>query len=151
MVPKTTAYKRWNGQVNQTCKLLSTHSSKPFPRRFSGFESVHVVSTHYSSNPQRPSDSSRPRLRILLSGDVHTNPGHTIKYPGPVCTRSGHKSWCELFVQSLFFLGTSEVFCSSKRTGVQTNKGLSMQLMQFPTHSAETTAVATINSSTSCR
>ena len=40
MVPKTTAYKRWNCHANQTCKLLSTHPSKPFPLRFSGSESV---------------------------------------------------------------------------------------------------------------
>ena len=42
--------------------------------------------THYSSKSQRPSDSSRSWLRILLSGDVH--PGPTIKYPCPVCARN---------------------------------------------------------------
>ena len=44
--------------------------------------------THYSSKPQRPSDSSRSWLRILLSGDVHPNPGPTTKYPCPVCARN---------------------------------------------------------------
>ena len=43
--------------------------------------------THYSSKPQRPSDSLRSCLRILLSGDVHQNPGPTTKYPCPVCAR----------------------------------------------------------------
>ena len=41
--------------------------------------------THYSSKPPRPSNSSRSWKRILLSGDVYQNPGHTIKYPCPVC------------------------------------------------------------------
>ena len=41
--------------------------------------------THYSSKLQRPSDSSRPRQRLLLSGYVHPNPGPTTKYPCPVC------------------------------------------------------------------
>ena len=44
--------------------------------------------THYSSKPQRPSDSSRSWQRILLSGDVHPNPGPTTKYPCPVCARN---------------------------------------------------------------
>ena len=44
--------------------------------------------THYSSKPQRPSDSSRSWLRILLSGNVHPNPGPTTKYPCPVCARN---------------------------------------------------------------
>ena len=44
--------------------------------------------THYSSNSQRPSDSTRSWLRILLSGDVHPNPCPTTKYPRPVCDRN---------------------------------------------------------------
>ena len=44
--------------------------------------------TQYSSKTQRPSDSSRSWLRILLSGDVHSNPGPTTKYPCPVCVRN---------------------------------------------------------------
>ena len=36
--------------------------------------------------PHRPSDSSRPRQRLLLSGDVHRNPGPATKYPCSVCT-----------------------------------------------------------------
>ena len=44
--------------------------------------------THYSSNPQGPSDSSRSWVRILLSGDVHQNPGPTTKYPCLVCARN---------------------------------------------------------------
>ena len=43
---------------------------------------------HYSPKPQRPSDSSRSWLRILLSGDVHPNPGPTTKHPCPVYARS---------------------------------------------------------------
>ena len=70
--------------------------------------------TRYSSKPQRPSDSSRSWQRILLSGDVHPNPGPTTKYPCPVC----YKSWGELFMQSLFWMGTFEVFWSSKRSRV---------------------------------
>ena len=41
---------------------------------------------NYSTMPHRPSDSSRPRQRLLLSGDVHQNPGPTTKYPCSVYT-----------------------------------------------------------------
>ena len=44
--------------------------------------------THYSSKPQRPTDSSRSWQRILLSGDVHPNPDPTTKYPCPMCARN---------------------------------------------------------------
>ena len=36
--------------------------------------------------PHRPLDSSQPRQRLLLSGDVHQNPGPATKYPCSVCT-----------------------------------------------------------------
>ena len=42
--------------------------------------------THYSTMPHRLSDSSRPRQRLLLSGDVHQNPDPATKYPCSVCT-----------------------------------------------------------------
>ena len=38
--------------------------------------------------PHRPSDSSRPRQHLLLSSDVHQNPGPATKYPCSVCTRN---------------------------------------------------------------
>ena len=47
-----------------------------------------VSSTHYSSKPQRPSDSSRSWQRPLLSGDVHPNHCPTKTYPCPVCARN---------------------------------------------------------------
>ena len=79
---------------------------------------IRLVLTHYSSKPQRPSDSSRSWQRILLSGDVHPNPGPTTKYPlSGVCSQC-YKSWGELFMQSLFWMGTFEVFWSSKRSRV---------------------------------
>ena len=64
---------------------LQTVSSTDFRVRVS-FQLAKL--THYSSKPQRPSDSSRSWLRILLSGDVHLNPGPTTKYPCPVCARN---------------------------------------------------------------
>ena len=45
--------------------------------------------THYSTMPHRPSDSSRPMQRLLLSGDFHQNPGPVSKYPCSVCTCTG--------------------------------------------------------------
>ena len=63
----------------QTCKLLATHPFKPFAA---------AQLTHYASKPQRPSNSSRSWQHILLSGDVHPNPGPTTKYPCPVCARN---------------------------------------------------------------
>ena len=44
--------------------------------------------THYSSKPQQPSDSSRPRQRLLLSGDVHPHPGPTTKSTYLGCARN---------------------------------------------------------------
>ena len=74
--------------------------------------------THYSSKPQRPSDSSRSWQRILLSGDVHPEPWSYYKVSlSGVCTQC-YKSWGELFMQSLFWMGTFEVFWSSKRSRV---------------------------------
>ena len=55
----------------------------PDPSQFSA-----AKLTHYSSKPQLPSDSSRSWQGILLSGDVHPNPGPTTKYPCPVCARN---------------------------------------------------------------
>ena len=55
----------------------------PYPSQFAA-----AKLTYYSSKPQRPSDSSRSWLRILLPGDVHSNSGHTTKYPCPVCARN---------------------------------------------------------------
>ena len=87
VVPKTTAYKRWNCQVIRPsicCHII------PSNRFLDGFpdpsQLVAAKLTHYSTMPHRPSDSSRPRLRLLISGDVHQNPGPATKYPCSVCT-----------------------------------------------------------------
>ena len=52
----------------------------------SGHQYAAAKLTHYSTMPHRPSDSSRPRQRFLLSCDVHQNPGPVIKYLCSVCT-----------------------------------------------------------------
>ena len=67
----------------QTCKLLSSYPFKRFPVP-SQFAAAKL--THYSTMPHRPSDSSQPRQRLLLSGDVHHNPGPATNYPCSVCT-----------------------------------------------------------------
>ena len=70
----------------QTCKHILPNrflDGFPDPSQFAA-----AKLTHYSSKPQRPSDSSRAWQRILLSGDVHPNPGPTTKYPCPVCARN---------------------------------------------------------------
>ena len=88
-VPTTTAYKWWNCQVFRPancCQLILPNrflDGFPDPSQFAA-----AKLTHYSSKPQRPSDSSRSWQRILLSGDVHPNPGPTTKYPCPVCARN---------------------------------------------------------------
>ena len=87
VVPKTTAYKRWNCQVTRPancCHLIPSNrflDGFPVPSQFAA-----AKLTHYSTMPHRPSDSSRPRQRLLLSGDVHQNPGPATKYPCSVCT-----------------------------------------------------------------
>ena len=84
---KTTAYKRWNCQVTRPancCHLIPSNrflDGFPVPSQFAA-----AKLTHYSTMPHRPSDSSRPRQRLLLSGDVHQNPGPATKYPCSVCT-----------------------------------------------------------------
>ena len=45
-----------------------------------------LIMANNNNMPHRPSDSSRPRQRLLLSGDVHQNPGPATKYPCSVCT-----------------------------------------------------------------
>ena len=45
--------------------------------------------THYSTKPHRPSNALRPRLCLLLSGDVQQNPGPMTKYPCSVYTHNG--------------------------------------------------------------
>ena len=83
----------------QQCTLLQLDQSS-VPRRFSGPSQFAAAKlTHYSSTmPHRPSDSSRPRQRLLLSGDLHQNPGPATKYPCSVCisnvTRRGVSYMC---------------------------------------------------------
>ena len=43
--------------------------------------------------PHRPSDYWRPSQCLLLSGDVHQNPGPATKYPCSVCTRGATSRW----------------------------------------------------------
>ena len=87
MVPKTTAYKQWNCQVIRPancCHLIPSNrflDGFPDPSKF-----VAAKLTHYSTMPNRPSDSSQPRQGLLLSGDVHQYPGPATKYPCSVCT-----------------------------------------------------------------
>ena len=85
-VPKTTAYKRWNCQVMRPancCPLIPSNrflDGFPVPSQFAA-----AKLTHYSTIPHRPSDSSGSRQRLLLSGDMHQNPGPATKYPCSVC------------------------------------------------------------------
>ena len=151
-VPATTAYKWWNCLVIQTCKLLSTHPSK---RLFDGFPDPSQFAaaklTHYSSKTQRPSDSSRSWLRILRPGDVHPNPGPTTMYPCPVCA-------CNVTGRGVRYLcNRCFGWVHSKCSGLQNaaeyiqRKDWDMQLLQYPTHSTDTTTASSINSNTGCR
>ena len=87
MVPKATAFQRWSCQVIRPancCHLIPSNrflDGFPDPSQFAA-----AKLTHYSTMPHRPSDSSRPRQCLLLSGDVHQNPGPATKYPCSVCT-----------------------------------------------------------------
>ena len=104
-VPRTTAYQRWNCQVIQTCKLLSTHPSKPFPLRFSGSESV------CSGYADLLRIKAATTLGLLATMATHPALRRCTAEPWPyyklsmsgVCSQC-HKSWGELFVQSLFWL-----------------------------------------------
>ena len=71
----------------QTCNCCHLIRSKRFLDGFpvpSQFAAAKL--THYSTMPHRPSDSLRPRQCLLLSGDVHQNPGPATKCPCSVCT-----------------------------------------------------------------
>ena len=101
LVPVTIVYKWWNWfQRHQPTSGGTVRSFKPANcckhisqnRFLDGFQ-IRVslqqpcwLITHQSRND--PSESSRSWLRILLSGDVHPNPGPTTKYPCPVCARN---------------------------------------------------------------
>ena len=98
----TTVWSKDNGLQAVNCQVIRPTNCChliPSNRFFDGFPDPSQFAaaklTHYSTMPHRPSDSSRPRPRLLLSGDVHQNPGPPTKYP---C----HKSWGALYVQSLF-------------------------------------------------
>ena len=105
-VSATTAYTRWNCQVIQTFKLFQLI----LPNRFlDGFPdpsqcAAAKLTHHYSSKPRRHSDSSRSWLRILLSGDVHPNPGTTTTYP-VWCVLAMAQVTGGIFMQSLFWMG----------------------------------------------
>ena len=89
MVPKTTADKRWNGQVIRPAHCYHLIPSNRFldgfpdPSQFAA-----AKQNHYSTMPHRPWDSSRHMQRLLLLGDVHQNPGPATKYPCFVCTNN---------------------------------------------------------------
>ena len=102
VVPKTTSYKQWNCQVIRPancCHLIPSNrflNGFPDPNQFAA-----AKLTHYSTMPHRPSDSSRPRQRLLLSVDVHQNPVPATKYPCSVCasnvTSCGVSYMCNRF------------------------------------------------------
>ena len=86
-VPKTTAYKRWNCQVIRPANCWHFIPSNRFLNGFPDPSQFAVAKlTLHSMMPHQPSDSSRPRQHLLLSGDVHQNPGPATKYPCSVCT-----------------------------------------------------------------
>ena len=77
--------------------------------------------THYSTMQHRPLDSSQystmpPALRWCAP---ESWPCHQVSIFRVY--KQCHKSWGELYVQSLFWLGSFKVFWSSKRSGVPSN------------------------------
>ena len=90
--------------------------------------------THYSSKSQRPSDSLRPRLRLLqaLLQSIHVWCVFTM-------------SWGELFVQALFWLGAFKTQQSNDelRTG--------RAPLALPHHSTNPPPLPPFNSNASCR
>ena len=73
-----------SSDLHNCCHLIPSNrflDNFPDPSQFAA-----AKLTHCSTMPHRPSDSSRPRHCLLLSGDVHQNPGPSTKYPCSVCT-----------------------------------------------------------------
>ena len=103
MVPKTTAYKRWNCQVIRPENCCHLISSNRFLNGFPGPSQFAVAKMNlYSTMPHRPSDFWQPRQCIILSGDVHQNSVPAPKYPCSVCTRnitSRGRAICAIVVQ----------------------------------------------------
>ena len=118
-VPTTTAYKWWNCQVFRPancCQLILPNrflDGFPDPSQFAA-----AKLTHYSS---------KAATTLGLLTIMATHPALRRCTPEPwsyykvslsgVCTQC-YKSWGELFMQSLFWMGTFEVFWSSKRSRV---------------------------------
>ena len=89
--------KRWNSQVIRPANCWHLIPSNRFLDGFpwsSQFAAAKL--TQYSTMPHRPSDSSRRRQRLLLSGDVHQNPGLATKYPS--CCSSFSLIYLSLFL-----------------------------------------------------
>ena len=126
----TTAYKWFQRQQHTTggpirssrpahcCQHIPSNrflDGVPDPIQFAA-----VKLTHYSSKPQRPSllaiIATQPALRRCIPEPW---PYYKVSMSG-MCSQC-HRSWGELFIQSLFWMSTFEVFWSSKRSRVQTN------------------------------
>ena len=136
MVTKTTAYKRWNCQVIRPancCQLI------PSNRFLDGFpdqsQFAATTLTHYSTMPHRPSDSSRLRQRLLLSDDVHQNPGPATKYPCSVCTRNVTNRGVAIcaIVVLVGFIRSVLVF-KTQRSTVELRTGHAALAVQHPLH-----------------
>ena len=106
---------------------------------------------HYSSKPQQHSDSSRLWLRILLSGDVHPNPGPTTKYPYPVCASNVTGRRVSYLCNQCF--GWVHSKCAGLQNAVEYRRikdWVCSSCSSPPIHSTETTTATNINSNISC-
>ena len=78
---------------------------------------------------------------------THPNPGPTTKYPCPVCAEC-HKSWGELFMQSVVLDGyIRSVLDSSKRSTVSDELRIGPAT---PAKTQQSTPITTLNTTTAC-
>ena len=121
VVPKTAAYRRWNCQVIRPahcCHLIPSNrflDGFQYPSQFAA-----AKLTHYSTIPHRPSDSS-PLRQASCSQVMFTSILAMLPSIHVPCVQATSQVVGELYVQSLFWLGSFEVFWSSKRSGVPSN------------------------------
>ena len=92
--------------------------------------------THYSTMQHRPSDSSRHRQHLLLSGDAHQIPGAATKCSCSVCTSNIISRWVGYMYN--YCSGRVRSRCSGLQNAAAYELGTGHAALAVPTNSTNT-------------
>ena len=135
-LPTSKGRQQQHSQRQQPTSGGPIRSPKPFPQFIFRIRVSFSTLTHYSTKPQRPSDSSQPMPRLMLSGDVYPNPRSTTKYPSPVSEVVG---WaiCTIIVLVGYITAVFDTFqplsCDMLASIIHKLKRTTCELDPFPT------------------